>query len=268
LTRIARIHTIKPGKMEKKMDFDLKGRVAFVTGATSGLGVHFARTLAQAGAAVAISGRRADRLENLCREIESGGGRCAAVSLDVTDETQIARALNEAEAALGPINILVNNAGMSADGPAADIAVDDFDRVMSTNLRGPFLLSQELGKRMIARKLGGRIINIASIAAFRVLPGSTPYCISKAAIAMMTQCLAREWARYEINVNAICPGFIETELNAEWFETAKGKAHVQSFPKRRLQQAGDLDGALLLLASDASRAMTGAMLNVDEAQSL
>jgi NAD(P)-dependent dehydrogenase (short-subunit alcohol dehydrogenase family) len=263
-----RIHTIKLGKMEKKMDFDLKGRVAFVTGATSGLGVHFARVLAKAGAAVAVSGRRVDRLEELRREIESTGERCAAVSLDVTDGTQIARALDDAEAALGPINILVNNAGMSADGPVAEIPIADFDRVMSTNVRGPFLLAQELGKRMIVRKSGGRIINIASIAAFRVLPGSTPYCISKAAIAMMTQCLAREWARYDINVNAICPGFIETELNMDWFESAKGKAHIQSFPKRRLQQAGDLDGALLLLASDASRAITGAMLNVDEAQSL
>ncbi|HWA30724.1 MAG TPA: SDR family NAD(P)-dependent oxidoreductase [Rhizomicrobium sp.] len=250
------------------MEFDLKGRVAFVTGASSGLGRHFAMVLSRAGAAVAISGRRAERLAELRREIESAGGTCADVVLDVTDARQIAPALDEAETALGSINILVNNAGMSVNGPVADIATADFDAVMSTNLRAPFLLAQEAGKRMIARGKGGRIINIASITAFRVLPGSAPYCISKAGVAMMTQCMAREWARYDINVNAICPGFIETELNAEWFETDKGKAQIKSFPKRRLQQAEDLDGMLLLLASDASKAITGALMSVDEAQSL
>ncbi|HEY5339038.1 MAG TPA: SDR family NAD(P)-dependent oxidoreductase [Rhizomicrobium sp.] len=250
------------------MEFDLKGRVVFVTGATSGLGRHFAKVLAQAGANVAIAGRRRERLLELQHEIEIAGGRCAVIVMDVTDAAQITRAFDEAEATLGPIDTLVNNAGMSADGPAADIAAADFDAVMATNLRGPFLLSQEIARRLIARKKGGRIINVASITAFRVLSGSAPYCISKAAIAMMTQVLAREWARYEINVNAICPGFIETELNDEWFRTEKGRAQIRSFPKRRLQQASDLDGTLLLLASDASRAMTGSLLTVDEAQSL
>lgn len=250
------------------MEFDLRGRVAFVTGATSGLGRHFAKVLSGAGAAVAISGRRADRLAELRQEIEAAGGKCAEVALDVTDAAQIAPAFNKAEATLGPIDILVNNAGMSVNGPIADISVADFDAVMSTNLRAPFLMAQEIGRRMIARGKGGRIVNISSITAFRVLQGSAPYCISKAGVAMMTQCLAREWARYDINVNAICPGFIETELNSAWFETAKGKAQIQSFPKRRLQQAEDLDGMLLLLASDASKAITGALLNVDEAQSL
>ena len=250
------------------MEFDLKGRVAFVTGATSGLGRHFAMVLSKAGAAVAISGRRAERLAELRREIESAGGKCIDIALDVMDAKQIAPALDKAEAALGPVDILVNNAGMSADGPVADISVSDFDAVLSTNLRAPFLLAQESGRRMIARGKGGRIINIASITAFRVLPGSAPYCISKAGLAMMTQCMAREWARYDINVNAISPGFIETELNAEWFETDKGKAQIKSFPKRRLQKAEDLDGMLLLLASDASKAVTGALMSVDEAQSL
>ena len=250
------------------MEFDLKGRVAFVTGATSGLGRHFARVLSDAGAAVAISGRRADRLAELRKEIETAGERCVDVVLDVTDAEQIAPALNKAEAALGPIDILVNNAGMSANGPVADIPATDFDLVMATNLRAPFLLAQEIGKRMIARAKGGRIINIASITAFRVLQGSAPYCISKAGLAMMTQCMAREWARHDINVNAICPGFIETELNDAWFESAKGKAQIQSFPKRRLQKPADLDSTLLLLASDSSRAITGALFNVDEAQSL
>jgi NAD(P)-dependent dehydrogenase (short-subunit alcohol dehydrogenase family) len=251
-----------------EMEFDLRGRVAFVTGATSGLGVHFAKTLAKAGAAVAIAGRRADRLSTVRREIEALGGKCASVVLDVTDAVQIPRALDDAEAALGPIDVLINNAGMSANGPVTDFTVADFDSVFATNLRGPFLLAQELGRRMIARKKGGRIINIASITAFRVLPGSALYCMSKSALTMMTQCMAREWARYDINVNAICPGFIETELNDEWFATEKGQAQIRSFPKRRLQQASDLDGTLLLLASDASRAITGSLLTVDEAQSL
>jgi NAD(P)-dependent dehydrogenase (short-subunit alcohol dehydrogenase family) len=250
------------------MEFDLRGRVAFVTGATSGLGRHFAGVLAKAGAAVAISGRRQERLLELRKEIEAAGGKCVDVALDVTDTAQIAPAFDKAQVALGAIDILVNNAGMSANGPVAEIAASDFDAVMSTNLRGPFLLAQEVGKRMIARGQGGRIINIASITAFRVLRGSAPYCISKAGLAMMTQCMAREWARYDINVNAICPGFIETELNDEWFETEKGKAQIKSFPKRRLQRPEDLDSTLLLLASDASRAITGALFNVDEAQSL
>lgn len=250
------------------MQMDLKGRVAFVTGTTSGLGRHFAKVLAAAGAAVAISGRRADRLAALRKEIEKDGGKCADIVLDVTDAAQIGPAVDRAEEALGPVDILLNNAGMSANGPVADISAPDFDLVMATNLRAPFLLAQDIGRRMIRRGKGGRIINIASITAFRVLPGSAPYCISKAGLAMMTQCLAREWARYDINVNAICPGFIETELNREWFETAKGKAQVQSFPKRRLQQAEDLDSTLLLLASDASRAITGSLFTVDEAQSL
>jgi NAD(P)-dependent dehydrogenase (short-subunit alcohol dehydrogenase family) len=250
------------------MDFDLKNRVALVTGATSGLGRHFAKVLSRAGAAVAICGRRTDRLDAVRKEIESAGGTCAGVVLDVTDASQIEPALDSVEKTLGRIDILVNNAGMSVNGPVADIATADFDAVMSTNLRAPFLLAQAVGKRMIARGKGGRIINIDSITAFRVLPGSAPYCISKAGLGMMTQCMAREWARYDINVNAICPGFIETELNDAWFETEKGKAHIRSFPKRRLQQATDLDGVLLLLASDASRAITGALLNVDEAQSL
>jgi NAD(P)-dependent dehydrogenase (short-subunit alcohol dehydrogenase family) len=250
------------------MQMDLKGEIAFVTGATSGLGRHFALVLAREGAAVAISGRRADRLAALRKEIESDGGKCTQIVLDVTDAAQIAPALDKAEAALGPVTILLNNAGMSADGPVADIATADFDLVMATNLRAPFLLAQEMGRRMIERGKGGRIINIASITAFRVLPGSAPYCMSKAGLAMMTQCMAREWARYDINVNAICPGFIETELNSDWFETAKGKAQIQSFPKRRLQQAHDLDATLLLLASDASKAITGSLFTVDEAQSL
>lgn len=250
------------------MTFDLSGQTAFVTGATSGLGRRFAKILSEAGASVAIAGRRVDRLQTLKSEIESTGRKCAAVALDVTDAAAIPRALDEAEAALGPIGTLVNNAGVNVQGMVADQTVADFDTVMNTNLRGPFLLATEMGRRMIARKQGGKIINIASIGSFRVLPGLTAYCISKAALAMMTQCLAREWVRHDIAVNAICPGYIETELNSDWFRSEKGQAQIKSFPKRRLMDEKDLDGMLLLLASDASRAVNGALLTIDDAQSL
>ena len=250
------------------MEFDLTGRTAFVTGATSGLGRHFAKVLAAAGADVAVAGRRAERLAGLKSEIEAAGRRCAAVPLDVTDAAAIAQALDEAEAALGPAGILVNNAGVNVEGLAVNVSTTNYDAVMNTNLRGPFLLATEMARRMIARGQGGRIINIASIGAFRVQPGAAIYCMSKAGVAMMTQCLAREWARYHVNVNAICPGYIETELNSGWFKSEGGQKQVKSFPKRRLMREQDLDGVLLLLASDASRAITGALMTVDDAQSL
>jgi NAD(P)-dependent dehydrogenase (short-subunit alcohol dehydrogenase family) len=250
------------------MNFDLSGRTAFVTGATSGLGRHFAKILSGAGAAVALAGRRADRLEAVKGEIEAAGGRAAAVVLDVTEAQSIAPALDQAEEALGSIDILVNNAGLSIFGLAADISAADFDKVIATNLRAPFLLATEVGRRMITAKREGRIINVASIGSFRVLPGVTAYCISKAGLAMMTQCLAREWARKGINVNAICPGYIETELNSEWFAGEKGARQIDGFPRKRLAKESDLDGMLLLLASDASRTITGSVLTIDDGQSL
>ncbi|HEY0107532.1 MAG TPA: SDR family NAD(P)-dependent oxidoreductase [Rhizomicrobium sp.] len=248
--------------------YDLSGRVAFVTGATSGLGRHFAKVLAGAGAVVALSGRRVERLADVKAEIEAAGGKAAAVPLDVTDAAAIAPAIDTAEAALGPIDILVNNAGLSVLGLSVEISPADFDLVMATNLRAPFLLATEIGRRMIAAKREGRIINIASIGAYRVLPGVAPYCISKAGVAMMTQCLAREWARKNIAVNALCPGFIETELNGEWFATTKGKAQIDGFARKRLMREDDLSAMLLLLASDAARAVTGSLLTIDDGQAL
>jgi len=249
-------------------EFDLTGRTAFVTGATGGLGHRFARVLAGAGAAVAIAARRIDRLSVLKEEIEQAGGRCTAVAFDVTDDARVAPALDEAEAALGPIDILVNNAGISISGSIVHLPLADFDAVLGTDLRAPYVLARETGRRMIARQSGGRIINVASMASFRVLAGQTPYCIAKAGLAMMTQCMAREWARYRINVNAICPGYIETEINSAWFATEKGKEHIRAMPRRRLIEKEDLDGILLLLASDASRAITGSLIGIDDAQSL
>jgi len=247
---------------------DLIGRTAFITGASSGLGRHFAKVLSAAGASVALAGRRVERLNDVKAEIEKSGGRAAVIPLDVTDERAIAPALDAAEAALGPVDILVNNAGLSVLGLSVEVSAADFDKVIATNLRGPFLLATEVGRRLIAAKREGRIINVASIGSYRVLPGVTPYCISKAGLAMMTQCLAREWARKGINVNALCPGFIETELNDEWFASEKGKAQIASFPRKRLAQESDLDGMLLLLASDASRTITGSLLTVDDGQAL
>jgi NAD(P)-dependent dehydrogenase (short-subunit alcohol dehydrogenase family) len=249
-------------------NFDLSGRTVFVTGATSGLGRHFAKVLAGAGAGVTISGRRTDRLEALAAEIAGAGGRCAAVVLDVTDDARVGPAFDEAEDRLGPLDILINNAGMNSPGLVLDRSLDELDVVLKTDLRAPLVMAREAGRRMIARGRGGRIINIASIGSYRVLPGLTTYCIAKAGLAMMTQCLAREWVRYEINVNAICPGYIETELNSAWFATEGGKRQVSTFPRRRLGKEEDLDGLLLLLASDESRAITGSLLTADDAQSL
>lgn len=250
------------------MECDLRGRTAFVTGATSGLGRHFATVLAGAGARVAIAGRRSERLAAVKDEIEFVGDVCAGFVLDVTDAAQIAPAFDAAEAALGPIDILINNAGVNVQGLVTEQSIEDFDTVIATNLRGPYLMAREAGKRMIARGRGGKIINIGSIGTFRVLPGLTAYCMSKAAIGMMTQCLAREWARHDIAVNAICPGYIETELNSGWFRSEKGQAQIRGFLKRRLQQESDLDGMLLLLASDDLRAITGSLLTVDDGQTL
>ena len=250
------------------MDHDLSGKTALITGATSGLGRHFAKLLSASGACVAVTGRRLDRLQSLKKEIEAEGGICAALELDVTDAKQIPEVFERAEAALGPINLLVNNAGMNAQGKSAEQSVEDFDTVMNTNLRGAWLMATEFARRAMARKSGGNIINIASIGSFRVLPGLSAYCISKAGLAMMTQCLAREWIRHNIRVNAICPGYIETELNTDWFQSEKGRAQMQSFPAKRLMQETDLDGLLLLLASGASNAINGALLTVDDAQSL
>ncbi|MBI1330982.1 MAG: SDR family oxidoreductase [Alphaproteobacteria bacterium] len=247
---------------------DLSGSVALVTGATSGLGRHFALVLAKAGAKVAVAGRRVDQLGSVRDEIAAAGGVCLPLVLDVTDAADIVPALDRAEVELGDIDILVNNAGMSVNGQVVNQTASDFDTVIGTNLRGPFLLASEVARRLIAKRKPGRIVNIASIGSFRVLPGSALYCISKAGLAMMTQALAREWARYDVNVNAICPGYIETELNSEWFRHEKGQEQVRGFPRRKLMQPEDLDGTLLLLCSEASKAITGSVISVDEGQSL
>ena len=249
-------------------DYDLTGKMALVTGATSGLGRRFALVLARAGARVAITGRRTERLAAHKSEIEAMGGQTTAIALDVTDPASIATCMIEAERALGPIDILVNNAGMNVQALPADVTPEGFDTMFDTNVRGAFFMAQAVGRSMMARGAAGRIINIASIGAHTVLPGLTIYCMTKAAIGMMTRSLAKEWARHQINVNAMCPGFIETELNADWFASEGGQKQIRTWPRRRLGLEEDLDGTLLLLASDHGRFITGSLFTVDDGQSL
>jgi len=249
-------------------NYDLSGKVALVTGATSGLGKRFALVLAKAGAKVAITGRRVERLAALQSDIEAMGGVAAAIALDVTDPASISACVEETERTLGPLDILVNNAGMNVQALPAEVTPEGFDTMFDTNVRGAFFMAQAAGRSMMARGAGGRIVNIASIGAHTVLPGLTIYCMTKAAIGMMTKSLAKEWARKQINVNAMCPGFIETELNSDWFGSEGGQKQIKTWPRRRLGVEEDLDGTLLLLASDHGRFITGSLFTVDDGQSL
>lgn len=243
--------------------FDLTGKVALVTGASSGLGVHFARTLAGAGASIAIAARRADRLASLQAELQTAGSRVAAVELDVQSAESIGAAFDAAENALGPIDLVVNNAGISIVKPALEMPVEDWDAVVNTNLRGAWLVAQTAGKRWLMGKRPGVIVNIASILGLRTIGQVAPYNASKAGLIHLTRALAMEWARHNIRVNAICPGYIETEMNSDFWKTPAGKRLIERIPQRRIGQPEHLDGALLLLASEAGTFMTGSVLTVD-----
>ena len=243
--------------------FDLTGRVALVTGASSGLGVHFARTLAAAGASVAIAARRAERLASLQAELQSAGARAVAVELDVQSGDSITAAFAAAEQALGPIDIVVNNAGISIVKPALEMPVEDWDAVVNTNLRGAWLVAQTAGKRWLMAKRPGVIVNIASILGLRTIGQVAPYNASKAGLIHLTRALAMEWARHDIRVNAICPGYIETEMNSDFWKTPGGQRLIDRIPQRRIGKPEHLDGALLLLASEAGSFMTGSVLTVD-----
>jgi len=243
--------------------FDLVGKVALVTGASSGLGVHFARTLAAAGASVAIAARRADRLASLQAELQSAGAKAVAVELDVQSGDSITTAFAVAEQALGPIDIVVNNAGISIVKPALEMPVEDWDAVVNTNLRGAWLVAQAAGKRWLMAKRPGVIVNIASILGLRTIGQVAPYNASKAGLIHLTRALAMEWARHDIRVNAICPGYIETEMNSDFWKTPGGQRLIDRIPQRRIGKPEHLDGALLLLASEAGSFMTGSVLTVD-----
>ena len=246
-------------------DAGIAGRVAMVTGASSGLGVRFAQVLAEAGATVAITARRTDRLEAVASGITAAGGRVVAVAMDVTSVASVREACARVEADCGPIGILVNNAGISRQQRLVDVEEDDYDAVLDTNLKGAFFTAQAAARQMIAHEIEGRIVNIASVAALRTLGQVGTYCMSKAALTHMTHSMAREWGRYGINTNAICPGYIETEISTAFLATDAGQRMVNSLPRRRMGAPSDLDALLLLLCSlTPSRFINGSIMVADD----
>lgn len=240
--------------------FDLSGRTAIVTGASSGLGRHFAALLSRRGAHVVLAARRIEALEELRDEIRRAGGTALAIRMDVADVAGIQAAMAELAPAA---DILVNNAGLSGSSMAADMPAEEWDCVFDVNLRGAFLTAQQFAGRLREEKRPGAIANVASILGLRVAGGVAAYAASKAGLVQLTKALALEWARYGIRVNALCPGYIETDLNRTFFESQAGKDLVKRIPQRRLGRPGELDAALLLLVSDESSYITGSSLVVD-----
>lgn len=255
---------------------DLSGRVALVTGASSGLGAQFAKTLAAAGAAVVLAGRRMERLKTLRAEIEGDGGDAHVVVLDVTDVASIKAAVAHAETEMGTLDILVNNSGVSVTQKLTEVTEDDYDFVFDTNTRGAFFVAQEVGKRMIGRAkgsapgtfTGGRIVNIASTAGIKPLSRIGVYSMSKAAVIHMTRAMALEWGKHGINVNAICPGYIDTEMNHQQWLTDAGKRLVESLPRKRVGQPQDLDALLMMLCANESHFINGAVIQADDGHAL
>ena len=247
--------------------FGLTGQCAIVTGASRGLGRHFALILARAGARVALTARGIDRLEATVKEIEEFGGCAVAIQVDVTDGKSVDRCVETAENALGPINILVNNAGIAVTKPLLEHVEEDWDSVLDTNLKGIWLMAQEVARRMVHYGQGGSIINIASVLGERGIAQLPGYCASKGGIINLTRAMAVELAPHGIRVNTIAPGYIKTDMNREFFATQAGQRLIKRIPQRRLGQVEDLDGVLLLLASDASQYMTGSVITIDGGQS-
>ena len=253
-------------------NIDLSGRVAFVSGASSGLGAQFARCLSRAGAAVVLAARRAERLKTLRAEIESTGGDAHVVLLDVHDHDSIKSAVAHAETEVGTIDILVNNSGVSTTQRLVDVMPEDFDYVFNTNTRGAFFLAQEVAKRMIARSrgaapgtyTGGRIVNVASMAGLKVLSQIGVYAMSKAAVVHMTRAMALEWGKFGINTNALCPGYIDTEINHQHWQTDAGQKLINMLPRKRVGQPQDLDAALMMLCANESHFINGAVLSADD----
>ncbi|CAH0993079.1 3-oxoacyl-[acyl-carrier-protein] reductase FabG [Sinobacterium norvegicum] len=243
--------------------FSLEGRVALITGASSGFGRHFAGVLAKAGAKVVLGARRADRIQSACDEIIDQGGKALAVNMDVTDTDSIKAALDMAQEYFGVVDVVINNAGITIPKMLLDLSDDEWNSVIDTNLNGLAFVTREASKRMIAANVGGSIINIASIVGERVQKALTNYAASKAGVIHFTKAAALELARNDIRVNAICPGYFETELNSAWFATDDGQALIQRIPTRRIGELDELNGPLLLLASEAGSWMTGSTLTVD-----
>ncbi len=247
----------------------LEGRVALVTGASSGLGARFARILAGQGARVVLAARRTAMLDQICSEIRSDGGTAVAVAMDVTDEASVQAAYGAAETEFGAVDTVIANAGMNLEGPALNVPVDALDQVMAVNVRGAFLTAREGARRMIvAGGSNGRIVLISSITAQSVSPGLALYSASKAAVLQLGRVLARDWANKGVNLNILCPGYIRTELNSDWFDTEGGKRQIAKWPRRRLMGNDALDSILVYLASDASRYSTGGVFTIDDGQTL
>ncbi|MGJ4903115.1 SDR family oxidoreductase [Bradyrhizobium sp. HKCCYLRH2060] len=243
--------------------FDVSREVILITGASQGLGRQFARVLSAHGAAVALAARQTGKLKALEAEIRARGGRAAAVEMDVTSMASIARGMDAAEAALGPVTVLINNAGIAVEKLAVEQSEADWDAVIGANLKGAYFAATEAARRMAARKAGGNIINIASVLGFSVVKFISPYAISKAGVVQATKALALELAASGIRVNALAPGYIDTDINHEVWETPAGEKLIKRIPQRRVGHESDLDGAILLLASNASRYMTGSVVTVD-----
>ena len=244
--------------------FRLDGQLALVTGASSGLGQHFAQVLAQAGARVALAARRVDKLQSLVEDIQRSGGEAMAVALDVGDAASV-RACFDALAPFGVPGIVVNNAGVTVTKAALEQTEDDYDQVLDTNLKGCWLVATEAARRMVAAGQGGSIVNVASILGERVAGGVAPYAISKAGVVQATKALALELARHKIRVNALLPGYVVTDLNREFLASEAGEKLRARIPSRRFNELEDLDGPLLLLASAAGAGMSGASVAVDGA---
>jgi 3-oxoacyl-[acyl-carrier protein] reductase len=246
--------------------FDLHGKVAMVTGASSGLGLRFAQCLAENGAAVALVARRADRLKALAAQIEKAGGKAIPIEADVRDRAAMAQAFDAAEALLGPVTILVNNAGVAHSGRAVEMPEDEWRRVLSVNLDAVFFCAQEAARRMLAAGKAGAIVNIASVLGLGVGKGAVAYATAKAGVIQLTKAMALELAFKGIRVNAIAPGWFVTDLNREYLAGEAGVKLKREIPIGRFGEEGDLDGPLLLLASDAGRFVTGATIVADGGQ--
>jgi len=243
--------------------FDVSKEIILITGASQGLGRQFARVLSAQGAAVALAARQTAKLKALEEEIKAKGGRAAAVEMDVTDNASIVSAIDAVEAALGPVTVLINNAGIAIEKPAIEQTQADWEAVIGANLKGAYFTATEAARRMIARKQGGNIINVASVLGFGVMKSLSPYAISKAGIVQATRALALELAGHQIRVNAIAPGYIDTEMNHDFWSSPGGEKLTKRIPQRRVGAESDLDGAILLLASKASTYMTGSVITVD-----
>jgi NAD(P)-dependent dehydrogenase (short-subunit alcohol dehydrogenase family) len=243
--------------------FDLTGQVALVTGASSGIGRHLAMLLAAAGAKVALAARRPELLAEAARDIAAEGGHGVPVELDVTRADSVATAIAVAEAAIGPLDLLVNNAGVTAARPVLEQTEAEWDLILDTNLKGAWLMAQHFARRLVEQQRPGRIVNIASVLGSRTIAHLPAYCTAKAGLIHLTEVLAVELSRYRILVNALAPGYLETDFNRDFLRSEAGKRLAARIPLRRTARPEDLDGAMLLLASPAGAYITGAVIPVD-----